>query len=283
MAPEVLYRTIFGNSNPDPSITRHLGFIPARLRQFRRHRVKMAKFPAIFPSAASLVPGVCITGLTDGDLRALDRFETTMFKRMDVAFKVWKDMDLEDLFLGVSPIERDGHEVEGQTYVWAEGLTELEPAEWDFNDFRNKHIRAFLGEEFSQALQDEGFVAADVLRAAGDRGLSGGRGQPGGQNVPPGGNVTNSQRGTSGGQAGTSERSPASSHSTQRSRSPSSGRGKTSDRGSLSDPGAGGGRVGYGRPPLGRRAGTVRRGPAGPSGGGLGGTGGPFCNTVCFF
>lgn len=166
MAPEVLYRVLFGTSNPQGGEEKRITICPAVLHEYRRHRVKFADFPAITPKRSSTVRGAIITGLSEGDIYRLDSFEGSMYERQKVKVRLLKNVRLEDSVPESSLARVEGEEVEAETYVWKEGFDDLEDREWDFDHFRRRKMKAWMGESDSSTGADtevdEGFAAADA-------------------------------------------------------------------------------------------------------------------------
>lgn len=165
MAPQVLYRVIFGSSEPEVWQKKRIVIRPAILHEFRRHRVRTAEFPAIVPNPSSTVRGTFITGLTDGDIIRLDSFEGSMYERRPVKVKLLKNVRLEDEVRDSSVARLEGEEVEAETYVWRYPLRDLEDREWDFEHFKKRKMRAWMGfgrQSDSDTEVDEGFASADA-------------------------------------------------------------------------------------------------------------------------
>lgn len=165
MAPQVLYRVIFGSSEPEVRQKKRIVIRPAILHEFRRHRVRTAEFPAIVPNPSSTVRGTFITGLTDGDFIRLDSFEGSMYERRPVKVKLLKNVRLEDEVRDSSVARLEGEEVEAETYVWRYPLRDLEDREWDFEHFKKRKMRAWMGfgrQSDSDTEVDEGFASADA-------------------------------------------------------------------------------------------------------------------------
>ena len=143
MAPQVLHRVIWGSSTPPtPAHASLLSIRSAILKGHVRRRVKGADYPAVTPSSEeSEVRGTLVTGLTDGDVWRLDIFEGSEYERGDVRVRV---LGKED---------REGEEVEAQTYIWIAGEQRLEAQEWDFSHFVKEKMGRWVGEE----VEDEGF------------------------------------------------------------------------------------------------------------------------------
>jgi hypothetical protein len=183
MAPGVLYRVIYGNANPEPWQQKLTTVRPALLESHRRHRVKYMSYPAIVPRAGSSVRGSVVSGLTQGDIYRLDIFEGSQYVRKKVKVKVLKDVALGE---GLSNAELEEHmseEVEAETYIWKDSLSELEDNEWDFEEFRRERMKFWMGEASSDESNvevDEGFADVDNAVEA-EEGIdhTGGRGMNG--------------------------------------------------------------------------------------------------------
>lgn len=146
MFPPVLYRVIYGSSNPEPWQRALTTLRPAILHGFQRHRVKSADYPAISPSSeeGACVRGTVVTGLTEGDLYRLDWFEGDEYARKTVKAKVLKGK------VGPSGRVVDGggeevEEVEAITYVWCSDADGLEQREWDFEEFATEKSWRWVG------------------------------------------------------------------------------------------------------------------------------------------
>jgi len=183
MAPGVLYRVIYGNAHPEPWQQKLTTVRPALLESHRRHRVKYMSYPAITPCTGSSVRGSVVTGLTQGDIFRLDIFEGDQYLRKKVKVKVLKNVGLEDSIQTGESEEHAPEEVEAETYIWRNDLSELEDGEWDFEEFKRERMHYWMGESSSEESNievDEGFADVDNAVAT-DNGLdhTGGRGANG--------------------------------------------------------------------------------------------------------
>jgi hypothetical protein len=141
MAPQVLYRVIYGSPRPEMWQKELTTIQPAMLRGYQRHRVKGADYPAIIPCADvdACVRGTYVTGLMDGDVWRLDIFEGAEYERQKVKVKVLNE--------GKSgQFNESVEEQEVQTYVWIAGEQWLDMGEWDFDDFVRDKIHRWTGE-----------------------------------------------------------------------------------------------------------------------------------------
>ena len=141
MAPQILYRVCYGSPTPSSFQKSLLTIRPAILHDYRRHKVRECDYPAITPSPTSSVRGTFVQGLTDADLWRLDIFEGTQYTREKVRVNILKVVGDDD---GKGNVE--GEEVNAKTYVWADGKTDLEEAEWDFAEFRQEKMRRWFGD-----------------------------------------------------------------------------------------------------------------------------------------
>jgi len=183
MAPGVLYRVIYGNAHPEPWQQKLTTVRPALLESHRRHRVKYMSYPAITPCTGSSVRGSVVTGLTQGDIYRLDIFEGDQYLRKKVKVKVLKNVGLEDSIQTGEPEEHAPEEVEAETYIWKNDLSELEDGEWDFEEFKRERMHYWMGESSSEESNievDEGFADVDNAMAT-ENGIdhTGGRGANG--------------------------------------------------------------------------------------------------------
>jgi Gamma-glutamyl cyclotransferase, AIG2-like len=183
MAPGVLYRVIYGNAHPEPWQQKLTTVRPALLESHRRHRVKYMSYPAITPCTGSSVRGSVVTGLTQGDIYRLDIFEGDQYLRKKVKVKVLKNVGLEDSAQTGESEEHAPEEVEAETYIWRNDLSELEEGEWDFEEFKRERMHYWMGESSSEESNievDEGFADVDNAVAT-ENGIdhTGGRGANG--------------------------------------------------------------------------------------------------------
>jgi hypothetical protein len=183
MAPGVLYRVIYGSANPEPWQKRLTTVRPAILESHRRHRVKYMSYPAIVPCTGSSVRGSVVTGLTQGDVYRLDIFEGDQYVREKVNVKVLKNVDLGEGLQNGELEEHASEQVEAETYIWKDDLSELEDDEWDFEEFKKERMRFWMGEGSSDESNveiDEGFADVDnAVAAEKDIDHTGGRGMNG--------------------------------------------------------------------------------------------------------
>jgi hypothetical protein len=183
MAPGVLYRVIYSNANPEPWQQKLTTFRPALLESHRRHCVKYMSYPAIVPCTGSAVRGSVVTGLTQGDIYRLDIFEGDQYLRKKVKVKVLKKVGLDESIQNGESEEHAPEEVEAETYIWKDDLSELEDGEWDFEEFKRERMHFWMGEASSEESNievDEGFADVDNAIAA-EKGIdhTGGRGMNG--------------------------------------------------------------------------------------------------------
>lgn len=147
MAPQVLYRVIYGTTSPTPSQISHLIIEPAILPQYTRRRVRDCDYPAIVPSSepGSCVRGTYVRGLTSDNQWRLDLFEGNQYERIRLRLRL----------LDGKGNEGEGTEVEAEAYVWAEDIGGLEEREWDFEEFRKRKMRRWVGnsEEYEGELR----------------------------------------------------------------------------------------------------------------------------------
>lgn len=174
MAPQVLHRVIHGRANPEPWQKNMLTFQPAELHGYRRHRVRNADYPGIVPisspdSSMTSLLGTLVSGLTDGDIYRLDKFEGSDYSRQKVQVRTRARTESSLSSAGVSERESKpkGHlrdmldavetkstdeedEVEAVTYVWISGRNALEEAEWDFEMFKRDKMAWWVGAHESE-------------------------------------------------------------------------------------------------------------------------------------
>jgi Gamma-glutamyl cyclotransferase, AIG2-like len=260
MAPQVFYKVLYGSENPTPRQERKTTVRPAILHKFRRQRVRGAPFPAITPHPSANVRGAYVTGLTDDDITQLDHFEGlgVLYDRKKVRVKLLKkSVGVRDDIADAGLESLENGEVDTETYVWSEHGMELEDEEWDFEDFRKKKMRGWMGQPETvldyDGEVDDGFAAADAARV--ERARAGGAGR--GRGTSAGrrsdardageGQSRGSHRSTSVGLGASANRNGSESRGRgaglSSSTAPTSaGRGASSDRGASEGRGAGRGR-----------------------------------------
>ncbi|KAI0518882.1 hypothetical protein KFK09_006319 [Dendrobium nobile] len=108
---------------------------PAILNGYHRYGIKGRVYPAILPVESKKVIGRVIKGVTDAELHVLDAFEDEEYKRSTV--EVFLNDDSGELFV--------------ETYVWANKDDPKLYGEWDFEEWKELHLKDFLS-------MTEGFV-----------------------------------------------------------------------------------------------------------------------------
>ncbi|EME43479.1 hypothetical protein DOTSEDRAFT_72754 [Dothistroma septosporum NZE10] len=153
----------------NPVYTTHkLKTCPAILHSHQRRKVKNADYPGLITQSNSSVWGTYVTGLTANDIWRLDIFEGDEYERRKVKVRLLEESG-----------EKEGEEVEAETYVWISGEDRLEDSEWDFEEFRRDKMRFWVGREGEgeYAEVDEAVEAAekeDRKDGTGGRGAGGG-------------------------------------------------------------------------------------------------------------
>lgn len=144
MAPEVFYSVCYGIKNPANAIKEMHTFTPAILKDYCRHRVEDADYPAVVPEKGHAVRGIYATGITDANLFKLDWFEGSEYDREDVEVELLKpDQDKE----GVTDTKK------AVVYIF-NNPERLEKREWDFEEFRKEKMKAWT--RGSWAFGDDG-------------------------------------------------------------------------------------------------------------------------------
>ncbi|KAJ5741793.1 hypothetical protein N7533_011202 [Penicillium manginii] len=181
MAPQILYRVIYGRVDPEPWQKELLTFQPAILHGFKRHRVRNHSYPAIIAESgttasdsvstaqdvnananasananAASVLGTLVSGLTDGDIYRLDLFEGDPYSKVEVSVRTLRrdgnesgQGSLSDVLDGVvgSVDVQGGKEVVAVTYVWIAGEELLEGKEWDLETFKREKMAKWIADE----------------------------------------------------------------------------------------------------------------------------------------
>ena len=137
MAPQVLYRVVYGTTNPSPFQISRLIIEPAILPQYTRRRVRDCDYPAIIPSKepGACVRGTFVRGLDSDDQWRLDLFEGSQYERLRLGLNLLDEKG------------NKGEEMAAETYVWAEDIRDLEDGEWDFEEFRREKMVRWVGND----------------------------------------------------------------------------------------------------------------------------------------
>jgi hypothetical protein len=171
MAPAILHRIIHGSQTPDPWQQSLISSRPALLPGYRRHRVHNVDYPALIasenPDSAPVI-GVVVTGITEGDVFRLDKFEGSEYEKRAVRVKVIKNISETDpsqegdgsLHHALDQTARAGlderayqemEEVEAMTYVWIAPMENLDLAqEWDFEQFKKEKMKWWVEADESE-------------------------------------------------------------------------------------------------------------------------------------
>lgn len=182
MAPAILHRIIHGSSTPEPWQKSLIISRPALLPGYRRHRVHNADYPALIASdpdpnsnsesnsgpGPGPVLGVVVTGLTEGDVHRLDKFEGAEYEKQVVRVKVVKNINETDpslqgdgnLHHALDQTAKAGcderayqemEEVEAVTYVWIAPKEHLDLSqEWDFEHFKREKLKWWVEADESE-------------------------------------------------------------------------------------------------------------------------------------
>ncbi|CRG87390.1 hypothetical protein PISL3812_04407 [Talaromyces islandicus] len=171
MAPAILHRIIHGSSTPEPWQKSLIASRPALLPGYCRHRVHNADYPALIASDtrdSAPVLGVVVTGITEGDVYRLDKFEGPEYEKRAVRVKVIKSIPETDpsregdgsLHRALDQTASAGcderayqemEEVDAMTYVWIAPMENLDLAqEWDFEHFKKEKMQWWVEADESE-------------------------------------------------------------------------------------------------------------------------------------
>lgn len=152
MALPILSRVIYNTPNPEPWQTTNLTMTPAILPGYSRRKVRFADYPGITSNPEKSVFGMYVTGLTQGDLWRLDRFEGSQYEKKIVMVKLLKDKDGKkqdgkkgDLNVNWKDMEESGEMKMAVTYVFTVGENWLEREEWDWEEFVREKLGRWVG------------------------------------------------------------------------------------------------------------------------------------------
>ncbi|CCX09738.1 Similar to AIG2-like protein; acc. no. Q9FIX2 [Pyronema omphalodes CBS 100304] len=134
MAPEVLYRVIYGTNTPEKWQKANLKIVPAILHGYCRHQVQYADYPGIIAEDGKSVKGTYVTGLNGQDVRRLDLFEGTEYERIVVTANLIKSDGT------------DGKEVQAHSYIY-KNEAGLVKQEWNFDEFVKDKMHRWTGSD----------------------------------------------------------------------------------------------------------------------------------------
>ncbi len=174
MVPEIFFRVTHQTNHPPTEITKNYRFTPALLPGYSRRRVQYADYPGILPCANSSVLGGIVTGLTDRDVKFLDRFEGegVLYKREEVTVNVLGpevikgDGGTDDDRLREERLKimtGEGEERCVETYVFLD-TKDLEGGEWSYEEFRKSKMSSWVfqkDEEYAEAWEGFGRIQGD--------------------------------------------------------------------------------------------------------------------------
>lgn len=137
MAPEVLYRVLYGRSDLSQSHdlaarAKLLTIQDAILVDHCRRRVKEVDYPGMIQQTHKCVRGTLVTGLVDGDIGRLDAFEGSQYVRRFVYPTLLQN-------------EVPTTNVKAETYIFKYEEW-LEREEWDYDDFRKNKLQDWADE-----------------------------------------------------------------------------------------------------------------------------------------
>ena len=164
MAPEVFFTVCYGTANVPDEVAKRYDFKPAVLHGYCRRRVRGEDYPGMTADKHHKVRGTLATGLTEEDVRNLDRFEGGDYDRILVKVRVLEE---DKAPAGGEDEEGEGGKskaapaaaaaaagnVEGEevdqcmTYVMT-STEYLEDREWDFVEFRQEKLKKWTRFDF---------------------------------------------------------------------------------------------------------------------------------------
>ncbi|EHL01519.1 BtrG-like protein [Glarea lozoyensis ATCC 20868] len=149
MVRQILFRVIYADENADRdtvhnALISQMTWKPALLRNHMRHRIKSVAYPAVAPHKGKNVQGILVSGLTDGDIRRLDRFEGDQYDRKVLGVEL----------LGEDGVFGTGGNVEAEVYMWNYKYEGLRRGEWSIEEFREVHLSKWVGEAGEHEYQD---------------------------------------------------------------------------------------------------------------------------------
>ncbi|KAM2544543.1 hypothetical protein TB1_016215 [Malus domestica] len=101
---------------------------PALLNGYHRYSIKGRVYPAIVPVENKTVAGKVLLGITDPELHILDEFEDVEYERSTVEVSL---MDTSESLLV-------------QAYVWSNKIDPNLYGDWDFEEWKQLHMKDFV-------------------------------------------------------------------------------------------------------------------------------------------
>ncbi len=125
------YGTLLAPELREKIVGRALRGNPATLSGYACFRVRRAAYPAIVPDAGRSTRGEVIGALNRDDWDRLDRYESSLYRRVLVAVR-----------------GDDGAHIAAYTYVIEPAsVHRLSDEPWEYEWFRRRHLRRYLGRE----------------------------------------------------------------------------------------------------------------------------------------
>ena len=112
--------------------------------------------------------------MTEGDRWRLDIFEGDQYTRQKVKVKVLRDKGMLESAAESrqQTSNADGDEIEEEaeceSYVWTNPASELDPAEWDFEEFKRDKMKAWMGDGSYLPEDETRYTEGDRARANGE-------------------------------------------------------------------------------------------------------------------
>ncbi|ANB11177.1 hypothetical protein AWJ20_3979 [Sugiyamaella lignohabitans] len=132
MSPSVLARVISGKLELD---VKSLKVNPAKLENFKRHKVKDVDYPAVIRGDdKDLVLGTVVYNLSEEEIIKLDMFEGEEYERLV--------LDVLDI--------AESRQVKAGVYVWVDSQDRLLEEEWDFGYFVNHKMENWISDELKE-------------------------------------------------------------------------------------------------------------------------------------
>jgi len=185
--PRILKRVIQNDGD-------HLELCPAVLLDYTRHKVALADYPGIVPYEKDraffkrdlcredrCVRGTYVKGLSAKDIRFLDIFEGSDYRRLEAMVHPLSPLTplngpSETVVTfnpePLPPIEDLAPPLPCQTYVWTSYLDELEPELWSYEVFVRDNLHKWVGggadnnEYYEEVDREAGVDDGQVARVA---------------------------------------------------------------------------------------------------------------------
>lgn len=110
--------------------------VPAFIRGFIRKRIVGCDYPVVIQNLNSEVKGLLVRNVDEQSMQLLTFYEGDEYEKMET--DVWIENEKTTAFV----------------FVWKNNSKDLEENDWDENEFRQKHLKAYLNKVIPETRND---------------------------------------------------------------------------------------------------------------------------------